>query len=113
MNYFPYCVFWHKIAGVSNSFNNTTDLEEPGILTDDLLHHAGQAGPGGDVQGVVDGLLPYLERCNRSERERQGNYSELTTLGVITMARLLGDILFLSSSLLTSWRNLKRYWMFL
>ena len=29
----------------------------------------------------------------------------LTTFGVITIARLLADILFLSSSRLTSWRN--------
>ena len=98
-------------------------LEEPLILCNDHLHHSSQSRSDSDVHWVVDCFwLPKLcngdfdtvkNRIVRNWWQIIFIFQTLTTLGVITMARLLGDILFLSSSLLTSWRNLKRYWMFL
>ena len=56
-------------------------LEEPLILTDDLLHHPGEAAPCGDVHGVVDSLVPYLQT------EEIRDQSHCQTVSLLTFSR--------------------------
>ena len=80
-------------------------LEEPFILGDDELHHLGQGTAHHHVHGVMHSLtFPDLQQRNIEQKIFRINIL-LTTLGVMTIARLLADILFLSSCLLTSCRN--------
>ena len=93
-------------------------LEEPLILCNDHLHHGSQSRSDSDVHWVVDCFwLPKLcngdfdivkNRIVRNWWQIISIFQTLTTLGVITMARLLAVILFCSLYVVTRLRNCKQ-----